>query len=73
MAVAVGAVAVHDVGVEVVGEVADVRPGHVSGLAHQELADLRLEAVDEVEAEVCCVAVGQVSDDALKLVGVGLD
>jgi hypothetical protein len=63
----------HDEIIKVISKISHILPGHVSSLPNEELTDFGLEAVDEVEAEVCGVAVGQVGDEALKLIGVGLD
>ena len=70
-----GKSAAHDDIIKAVGEVTHVLPRHagVVNLAHEKLLDLGLEAVDEVKAQVGGVAVGQVGDDALELIGVGLD
>jgi hypothetical protein len=64
----------HDDIIIAVSKVSDVQPGGIIiDFTDKELLDLGLQTRDEVVAEISRVTAGQVGDDALELVTIGLD
>lgn len=60
--------------IKLVSKSANILPMVVRvSLAHQQLLNPRLESVYEVEKEVLGISLGEEGDEALELVGIGLD